>query len=479
MIVGPSGSSSEYPSHGGSHSPVTQQPVTSRLVRGIGASALGPIVTIVVQLGSVPLLLHAWGALKYGDWLLLSAIPSYLTFSGLGFGDSSGSEMTMRVASGDRSGALATFQSSWVLLSSISLAVLTIACVFVWLLPWQQMLHLAGITSQHAALVLLALAAWVLAVQQWSILESGYRCDGHFALGNLSSTAQRLLEAAVGLTIGVITGSLVMVATSYLACRLIGLVVYRLLLRRMSPWLVLGFDKASYAVVRRMLKPSLGFIAMPFGTAVSLQGLLMVVGFVLGPIAVTAFSTARTLTRVGILMINSVASGMCPEFSSAFGAGNLSLARRLHRCAYQASLIIAVCCAAFLWLFGPKIYHLWVRKSVDLDLSSFHVLLLVTIANSLWYVSATVQMSANRHSRIAMVYLAAAVASCVLGYGLTQELGLFGAAIALLVIDISMCAFVLRASLKQMQDTPAEFWRAVFGGTPYFLRPGVASRLLR
>jgi O-antigen/teichoic acid export membrane protein len=114
-----------------------------------------------------------------------------------------------------------------------------------------------------------------------------------------------------------------------------------------------------------------------------------------------------------------------------------------------------------------------------LDLSCIHVLLLVTIANSLWFVSAIVQMSANRHSRLALVYLAAAAASCVLGYGLTERLGLVGSALALLLIEIAMCCFVLRTSLKQMQDTPREFLRAVFGSAPYFVRPLMASRFLR
>jgi O-antigen/teichoic acid export membrane protein len=453
--------------------------VTSRLIRGLGAAALGPIVTTTIQLGSVPLLLHAWGASKYGDWLLLSAVPSYLTFSGLGFGDSSGSDMTMRVAGGDRDGALGTFQSSWALLSGMSLVVLAAAATIVWWLPWQQMLHLAGITSRQAAWIVLALAGFILAVQQWSILESGYRCDGNFALGNFCSTMQRLVEAVATTVIGVTTGSLLFVSLSYLGFRLLGLVCYRFLLKRMSPWLTLGFDKASVATIRRILKPSFGFIAMPLGTAVSIQGFMLVIGMVLGPIAVTAFSTARTLTRVGVLMINSLAGGIWPEFSSAFGAGNLSLARKLHRHAYQASLILAICCAAFLWVFGPPFYHVWVRRSVALDLSCFHVLLLVTIANSLWFVSAIVQMSANRHSRLALVYLAAAAASCVLGYGLTERLGLVGSAVALLLIEIAMCGFVLRTSLKQMQDTPSEFLRAVFGSAPYFVRPLIASRFLR
>jgi O-antigen/teichoic acid export membrane protein len=447
-------------------------------MRGMMAAALGPIVTTLIQLGSVPLLLHAWGALKYGDWLLLSAIPSYLSFSGLGFGDSSGSDMTMRVAGGDRDGALATFQSSWVLLSGMSLAVLATAGSIVWWLPWQQMLHLSGITNGHAAWIVLVLAGWVLSVQQWSMIESGYRCDGNFALGNFCSTMQRLLEAAAGTFVGLLTKNLLLVSVTYLGFRLMGMLCYRLLLRRISPWLTLGLDHASLAVVRKMLKPSLGFIAMPLGYAVSLQGFMLVVGIVLGPIAATAFSTSRTLTRVGAQMLSALGGGIWPELSSAFGAGDLLLARKLHRYAYQASLILALCCAVLLWLFGPTFYRMWVRKAVALDLSCFHVLLLVSIAYSLWFTSAIVQMSANRHSRLALVYLTAAITSCALGYLLTRKFGLLGAAFGVLLIDIVMCGLVLPMSLKQIQDTPREFFRAVFGSAPYFLGPAFATRVL-
>src|SRR3984957_16438478 len=98
-----------------------------RLMRGLGATALGPVVTALIQLGSVPILLHVWGVARYGDWLLLSAIPSYLTLTDLGFGDASGSEMSMSVAANDRNRALETFQSSWALVSAVSFMILFLA----------------------------------------------------------------------------------------------------------------------------------------------------------------------------------------------------------------------------------------------------------------------------------------------------------------------------------------------------------------
>jgi len=85
--------------------PPAASSVRRRLVRGFGASAMGPVVTALVQLVSVPVFLRFWGAHLYGEWMVLSAIPTYLSLSDTGFGSVAGDDMTMRVARGDRAGA--------------------------------------------------------------------------------------------------------------------------------------------------------------------------------------------------------------------------------------------------------------------------------------------------------------------------------------------------------------------------------------
>jgi hypothetical protein len=80
-----------------------------RVLQGLAATALSPVATIFIQLGTVPLLLKAWGAAKYGDWILLSAIPTYLGLTNMGLGDASGSDMTLRVGAGDTQGAISKF----------------------------------------------------------------------------------------------------------------------------------------------------------------------------------------------------------------------------------------------------------------------------------------------------------------------------------------------------------------------------------
>ena len=416
----------------------------------------------MIQLGSVPLLLHAWGAARYGDWLLLSAIPIYLSLSDLGFGDASGSDMAMRVAANDRAGALRTFQSSWVLVTAVSFSILLMASLAVLSVPWQAWLKLSSVSSSQAAEIILVLAAWVVVAQQSGVTESGYRCDGNFALGTAWIALLRLAEVGIATTIAVLGGSLLAVACAYLAVRSVGTLAYALLLRQRSPWIHYGIREAKWQTIRQLAAPAFGFIAFPVGQALSFQGFTILVGALLGPIAVVSFSTLRTLSRLNFQLITVFKHALWPELSMAFGAGDISLARRLHRHACQASLGLSVAGGAALWVFGPFIYHFWIRQNIAFDAVCFHILLLAVIVNSLWDTSAVIPMSVNGHVRIAVTYACASLVSLGSAWVLTPRLGIAGAAVALLATDVGMTSLVLRTTLGQVQDNLHKFAAALF-----------------
>ena len=438
-----------------------------RLIRGFGATALGPVVGAIVQLSSVPVMLHVWGAAKYGDWLLLSAIPSYLTLSDLGFGDASGSDMSMRVAANDREGALQTFQSSWVLVTSVSLVALLVAFVSAWWIPWQRWLRLSSVSNHQAATVMIVLGAYILTSQQNGVAESGYRSDGHFATGTFWIVVLRLAEALTATTVAALGGGLLAVATTYLVVRCVGTIGYILLLRHVSPWIRYGIRHAQLRTVKQLAAPAFGFMALPLGSALSLQGLIVVIGARLGPIAVVSFSTLRTLSRLTSQMINAVKIALWPELSRAFGAGNISLARRLHRHVCQVSLASSIFGGLVLWVLGPFLYRLWIRQSVGFDATCFHVLLLVVVTSSLWDTSSVVAVSRNAHCRIAVTYSVAAALSLGLAWILVPSLGLAGAASALFVTDGWMTGLVLRTSLYHVHDSFKQFVVALFA-IPHF-----------
>src|SRR6266700_4560082 len=96
--------------------------IKRRILANFGAGTLGRVLGICVQVVSVPILLHHWGAGLYGEWILLTTIPMYLSMSDIGFGNVAGNEMTMLVVGGRQDEALEVFQSVSLFITSISIA---------------------------------------------------------------------------------------------------------------------------------------------------------------------------------------------------------------------------------------------------------------------------------------------------------------------------------------------------------------------
>jgi O-antigen/teichoic acid export membrane protein len=435
--------------------------VRGRLIRGFGATALSPVVSTIVQVVSVPLFLHFWGVKLYGEWLILSAIPFYLALSDVGFGSVAGNDMTMRVAAGDRDGALETFQSTWALLCVVSLLVAVTVLGVIWFLPLTRWLNLSSVGLAEVRLVLVILSLYAILAVQAGLVMSAFRSDGNFAFSAVMYNVVRLAEWILP-TIAVALGAgPVPVAGALLVARILGTFVMGWLLLRKSPWLRFGFRHARLSSVRRLASPAIAFMAFPAGNALSIQGMVLVIGISLGPVAVATFSTMRTLTRFGFTIMDAIKNSVWPELSSAYGAQNWDLARRLHRTACQAALWLSFAAVIFLFVAGDRIFAFWTHGRVVMDVSAFRWLLLGIVANSFWYTSSVVTIASNTHQRVAALYLAGTAGSLILARYLMPHFGISGAAMSLLAIDILLGWYVVRMSLTKLGDRVGEFGSAL------------------
>jgi len=414
-----------------------------------------------VQVVSVPVFLHFWGTRLYGEWLILSALPGYLAVSDLGFGSVAANDMTIRVAAGDRAGALAVFQGTWVLVTSLSILLAIVSVGAALALPLRRWLNISSISSHDVRAILVLLSLYVLTSLQGTIISAGFRCEGRFPAGMLLINLFRIIEALVATAAVFLHARPVHVAALNLGVRTLSILVPAAVMLSVTPWIRYGVKHATSSSVRGLLRPAFAFMAFPAGNALSIQGMVLAVGIVLGPIAVATFATMRTLTRFVLQVVESIKNSVRPELSAAYGAQDWRLARKLHRHACQASLWLSVLAVAGLFLLGPRIYAIWTHGRVTMDPTTFHLLLLVMLANSFWNTSSVVALATNRHQRLAAVYICATAASVALAVMLTRSFQLPGAAVSLLVVDFATGWFVIRESLGLLQDSFGGFAREV------------------
>jgi len=429
-----------------------------RIFNGLGANSFGQIVNAVIQIASLPLFVYYWGTTIYGEWLVLSTIPAYLAMSEMGFSSVAGTQMSMEVAAGNKTSALKTYQSTGVLLIVACVIVLALGLLATHL-PLSTWLNLSSFTTPQLQLIMVLLSFTVAINLQTGLLSAAFRCEGHYALSTWLNNFNRLVEfgaIAISLHLGALPET---IAGISLLMRCLGYILTLSILKKKLKWLRHGWSNADFSTVKSMARPALAFMAFPLSNAVKSQGMLTIVGITLGPAMVIAFSSMRTLINMvqqAMGMINSV---VWPEISAAYGAGNLPLARQLHRNACRASFWMACVSMLLLFFLGPWILQHWTIGSVSFDRRFFSLMMLAMVFNSFWFTSSVVQAATNTHLKIAALYLITSTTALVIAYVITPNFGLNGPAFGLLVMEVFMASYVLPASLAKVQDQGLSFLR--------------------
>lgn len=428
--------------------------VNLRILKGVMANGFSQVVNAAIQLLGLPVFLRVWGIELYGEWLMLSALAAYFTLGDLGFVSVAANDMTMHMAKGDTRKAVATFQSALAVVCGAAAVILLVVAVLAGLQAHWPILPLHHIAAGDSALILLVLGLLVILDFFAGLAMAGLRAQGSYALGIFGNNLGRLAEFLATLA-GVIAGATPLQAILImLAMRVLSTTGLLLLMRKINPSLVIGYAHASKAEIRLLLGPSIAFMGFPLGNALGLQGVTLLIGLVLTPGTVVVFTALRTLTRLVTQSLAIVNHSIWPEISMAYGQQNDALVSTLHQRSVQYSLWIALCGAAGLAWTGGWIVRYWTHGAVQPDIVLLGLLLLVMVANALWFGSFILQAATNRHTYIAGSYILSSAAVLVLASQLAKPMGLHGVAIALLAGELTMAFVVIRRSLTLL-DLPA------------------------
>jgi len=452
--------------------------VKRRLTLGFISNWISRLASTIIQLVQVPVFLHFWAVPLYGEWMIVNSIPSYLSFSNIGFGSVAGNEMTMMVAREDREGALRVFQSCWWLIAIICTAVIALLSATLYYIPAAKLLKLHNISPSDAKWIIFYLGIAVMLGQFEQLLQSAYRCIGRYPYGTFLKSMLSLSTFACMILTVCLGGGPRVTALVYAGTNVLVTILLSFLVRHDIPWIEYGWKRARFAEICALARPAIAFMGFPIGNALNLQGTLLAVGYALGPTAVVVFGTARTVSRVALQMVSMVNSTFEPEMSIAYGARNYPLVRSLLRRACQLALVVAVVIVLGMMTVGPWFLHHWTGGHVPPSRTLLDILLLVVILYALWSTSSVLMTSTNQHQRLATFYVIGTSIACVLCYFLALRFGLYGAAASLLVSELIMNMYVVPASLRISHDTFGPFLASMLE-YPAFLRPAALLARIR
>ncbi len=414
-----------------------------RLIKGFGANAYGQVVMIIVQVLGVPVLLHFWGMQLYGEWLILSAIPTYLSMVDLGFSQSAANDMTARVARGDNQGALVIFQSLSALVYGIILACLIISGLLVFYLPFGKWMHISTLSISDTRWVLWFLAASVVIHLADGVNHAGYRSHGEYAFHSFFSYSALLVQQLAVWATALLGYKPVIAALAMMTVNFLYTLLMNVSLFYRHRELIPGFKHANRNLLKTLIKPAMANMAIPLANAINIQGMLLVVGNLLGPVTVVTFSTLRALTRFTIQMVYSISHAFEPEMAVAWGNEDKNDLHKLYinnlRLSFWSSMLLAV----ILFLSGEWIVNIWTHGKVFIDRGLFNLLLISAVASGIWYGGMNLLKAGNRHIRATIGYVLTSTLAIMLAIVLVHiNNRLSSTGVALVVMDGLMMVFL-------------------------------------
>ena len=426
-----------------------QASIIRNVAKGFSANAYGQLINVFAQLCGVPILLHCWGGRLFGEWLILSAIPVYLSMSDLGFAQSAGNDMTQRAARGDFKGALAEFQSIGSLIVLCSICGLFAVTILLSVTSLTELLPLQMLSDKEAAWVIGLLAAEVMVALNEGTLHAGFRAAGGYALHTAIDSTTRLIQHALLWATAAAGGGPVAAACAFLGVRSVTTPLTALLLVRKYNWITIGVSHARWNDLRRLFGPAVANLALPMAQSLNVQGMRLAVGYVLGPIAVVIFTTLRMLTRLILQATAAVGHAFEPEMAAAYGSGDAELLGKLYVRTTQLGTILAIVLAGVLFWQGGRILEVWTSGNVAMDNVLFGWLVCSAVVSTFWSSSLIALKAANRHMGAAICFMVAAGMAVAIACGMlaiTRRLA--DAGLVLLLMDLSMAAYVVPAACR-------------------------------
>lgn len=431
------------------------------IFKASGAASLGQVLNVLNQLALVPLYMKVWGPQLYGEWLILSAAPSVIAMAGdLGFGTVAANEMNMAVARQDKPYALQVFQNNWLVISAFSLLFFSLAALALPFVSVEGSLNIHHIAPTDARLMIALFLANILLVQQYSLLLAALRCDGNYVLGLTFNNFSKILELGLLATLlALYHAPPVVVAATSVSVTVLMLVVNRILVQRKSPWIRYGFRLFSPAIIRTQTPIALSFLSFSITQALSIQGAVMLVGFLMGPAAVVVLSTTRTFMNVIKQVAAVVNTSIWPELTTAYGQGNMAKFQLLFTRALQAILLLVLGFNLAVWVVGKPLYLFWTKHKLLVENSFFYPYALITSLNALWTLFGVVQGATNQTKRYALYHLGSSALMLLGILALSKPLGMPGVLLAIGGAELFMLVFVVKNALGILQiKSFASFW---------------------
>jgi O-antigen/teichoic acid export membrane protein len=411
---------------------------------GLAASAgiCSQILGLAISLVSVPLTVRYLGQERYGVWLTISSIVTWMAMTDFGL---TGTALVNLISEAhgrdDRTLAREYASSTFWALAAITILLGSMFAFFFDRIPWQSVFRISQATSLRELRLTCALTGLIfllgLPMNMFSSIYNAYQ-DGLVA--NLWTIGGNLgaLLGLVGVTH--FRGGLPALVIAVTGTRvLVGLTSGCYLFFWRYPWLRPRISAMNWQHVKRVVRLSSKYMILQISGLTIGQSQPMIITQVLGPAAVPAFVVTYRLITIPQAFIFIATTPLIAAYGEARARGDWAWIRSAFRRSTTMAIVGSAGLIATLALFVPTIVKHWAGSGVAPDPGLLLWLSAYAFAGAVSHPASQFLWGVERVGRPAFALAVSAVLTVVLSQQFGRMWGLSGVAAALTVSYLLFC----------------------------------------
>lgn len=411
----------------------------SRLIRSASANGLAQLLNLLQRAVLPPLFLNAWGITGYADWLILASLTAAVSLADLGGTGYISNLLTQAHAHRDWNTYKRTLNTGLAVVSVLPALLLAIGGLAVITFDIGKFLPLQSLPRWGATAVIVILGVQAVVALPLGVIYRGYWSFGMQARGlmlyNITLAFQLLASSSALVAHAKPT---IVAAASLVPFVAIGAYAMLDLRRRLGIDSLYSPAHVHLEFGRRLIKPSLQFWLISLSGTLQNQGLNLVIGTTLGPVALVLFSTTRTLVNAIKQATGLLVNTAWPEMTRLSALGDSSTLARLYRTTMRLSVTGSCVLAWVCYRFGDSIFTLWLGRNVLFDPAVLGLALVFVIQSAYWSCSSGLLVALSRVTGLATVSITAALTSVGLAWLLGKHYGLGAAMMGTILADIAL-----------------------------------------
>ncbi len=421
--------------------------IFTRILKNLGAMFTGRLLTIVQQVIIPPIFIHRYSTAQFGEWSILSGTVAALAILNFGVQTYMNQDLAVRYARGDFENYHIRQSTALRLLLGVVLVAGTLSLV-VFLLPLDTMLKLdiGRRTTQ--------LTAYFLAIQVLLSFLNGYVAGIFMGVamahrGAYWNNFQALLTALVLLGCVSLHLPFPVLAGVQVVTMSIAIVAVLIDIRRTSPAIFPSLRYWDAAAAEDMLKPSGYFGLLTICNFLTYQAPVILIGRVLGPVAVTGFVVMRLVFSMCRQILAMFTQSMGAEITNLFGRSDWTSLSRLYDYSERFIFFLIPLVNTAVLIASPVLITLWMHKRVEL-FSPYPYMLSAAISMviSLKEHKYQFQFSTNTHEELARVMFLSYIGMIAVSIAAVHLFGIVGFLWTWLAVEILQIIRIVRLNMK-------------------------------